>query len=62
MTKSAPKKKKMGRPPLEQTRERVAIRLLPEEYEAFKKAAAEQGLPATTWMRMVCRQAAGLNS
>lgn len=55
-------KPRIGRPPLEETRERVALRLLPDEVEAFKRKAAESGLGYSTWMRMVCRREAGLGT
>jgi hypothetical protein len=52
---------KRGRPPVDEPRERVAIRLLDEEKHAFQAEGVKRGLPYTTWMRIVCRKACGLD-
>jgi len=61
MTGLRKKKARLGRPPVEEARERIAIRLLDEEKRAFQAEADKRGLPYTVWMRIVCRKAAGLD-
>jgi len=52
--------KRLGRPPLLQTKKRFSIRLLPEDCEAFGAAAKKARRGMTTWMRETCRAAVGL--
>jgi uncharacterized protein (DUF4415 family) len=54
-------RRKAGRPRLDEARERIAMRLLPEELAAFKAEAKRRGVGYSTWMRLVCRRASGLD-
>jgi predicted HicB family RNase H-like nuclease len=56
-----PTPKRLGRPPLSQTKKRFSIRLLPEDSEAFGAAAKKVRRGMTTWMRETCRAAVGLS-
>lgn len=38
----------------------VGLRLSEEEYERFRAQAEAMDLPLGTWIRLVCRRAAGL--
>ena len=38
----------------------LTLRVSDAEHEAFMRTAAELDLPMTTWIRLVCRRAAGL--
>lgn len=56
-----PPKRPRGRPPLDEKRDLIAMRVLDGELAAFKVAADKAGLPYTVWMRNACRRAAGLD-
>lgn len=45
-----------------QREKQISLRVSDAEYEAFKKTAEEMDLPLTTWIRLVCRRAAGLQT
>jgi len=57
----APPPRKRGRPPLDEKRELIAMRLLGAELAAFRVAADKAGKPYTVWMRDVCRKACRLD-
>lgn len=56
-----PPRRPRGRPPLEEKRDLIAMRVLDGELAAFKAAADKADLPYTVWMRNACRRAAGLD-
>jgi uncharacterized protein (DUF4415 family) len=58
---AAEPRRKPGRPRVDEPRERIAMRLLPEELVAFKAEAKRRGVGYSTWMRLVCRRASGLD-
>lgn len=40
----------------------VTLRVADGEFEAFKQMAESLDLPLTTWIRLVCRRAAGMQT
>ena len=44
----------------EQKVRQVAVRLLPEQREAYLRAARRSRMAVSTWMRLVCDRASGL--
>lgn len=54
------KRKKLGRPKLDDPRTTLSLRLNSEERHAVRAKAAELGIPETTWARFALRRALGL--
>lgn len=40
----------------------INLRVSDAEFEAFRKMADELDVPLTTWIRLVCRRAAGMQT
>ena len=51
---------KMGRPPIADPRQTFAMRVSAEERAAIQAAANVQGIPATSWVRMILRRQLGM--
>jgi predicted DNA binding CopG/RHH family protein len=50
------------KPPNRTRQVQVTVRVSAEEHEAFKVRASAVGLPVATWLRLLARRAAGLET